>query len=209
MWLRSIMLALGLLCMTGCDTYRTSVPVFSATPRTTLKLEEPVLLAVFDARQNKENSQEIVSAITDGIMHTYPDTFVLTDYFRKSPNGRALLRIRVREFGARFGTQVVSTAQINTAFVNIRSRASAGWDDVISTASMSQLAVQVPISRGVWVGGAYIELQVRDQRKNRDENIILPIAAQRTKAISEAWGVAQQHLIDVIDKVLLQIADTE
>ena len=99
----------------GCDTYRTTLPELTALPRHSIVVDPPVLVALFDGRSDAQNSEEITMTLRKDLKQIYGQSIEFTDYFVKIPENRILVRIRIQELGANFGSRIVSNVSVTNS----------------------------------------------------------------------------------------------
>ena len=114
-------LAIGLVVLSGCSTYKNYSPSVDEPSRDGLSLRQPVIVSVFDGRGNREGGQNPAQNIKAGIQKAYPEAVTFSDYFSPTPSGRVRIRIRIQEIGSQFGSRIVS----GVAIANQYGRASA------------------------------------------------------------------------------------
>lgn len=205
----------------GCATKRTVLPEISASPRTSLQVETPVLVSVLDARTQKEESKKVVETLKEGLSQTYGNSIEWADYFAQVPDGRTAVKIRLKANEATFGSRVVSATSISNSFTTARAQVSDGWSPVVATASAEQTTFGSAFSaEGWWIGTSWLNLEVVDKHGSQTERFSVPLIAEKKKsnmygyssgdaAANEAWSRVGQQLIQVMDKVLITVRDQE
>ena len=205
----------------GCATHRTLVPVISEPPRTSILLENPVLLSILDARPEKSRTDEVVASLQEGLSRTYGSSIEWVNYFEPVPEGRVAVRIRLMALGADFGSRIVTSTTIANAFTTANATASGTWGTVIGKASSQQTLLASSFSgEGWWIGTAWMNLEIEDRLPGHSEQFVVPIVAEHTKsniggylsgdrAAKRAWDSARQVLVMVLDQVLVTVRDRE
>jgi hypothetical protein len=200
----------------GCATQRTTQPRISASPRTNISLETPILVSVLDARSVATKSNDSASILEKDLKSIYGDSIKIFDYFDKVPDDRVALRIRLMANEANFGSRIISASSIEQSYSTAQAEASSAWSSVIATASKTQTTLGSSfLAEGWWIGTSWIELQVIDQRQKKNE-FKIPIVAEKkrsntfgystaNKVVDETWSDVEQQLLQVIDKVILSI----
>jgi hypothetical protein len=201
----------------GCATQRISQPRISASPRTNISLETPLLVSVFDARSVDTESDNAASILEKDLKDVYGNSIILFDYFDKVPNDRVALRIRLKANEANFGSRIISASNIKQSYSTAQAQASSAWSSVVVTASKTQTTLSSTFAaEGWWIGTSWVELQVIDRRKKKRNQFKIPIVAEKkrsntfgystaNKVIEETWNHVEQQLLQVVDEVLISI----
>jgi len=206
------------LAVSGCATHRVSLPEINEQPRTGLTLNEPVLIAVHDARADKSDSEDVVAALEQGLVRVYGSAIERADFFEAVPDGRVAVRVRIMANGADFGSRTISAVAITNAFTTARAQASPGWQPVVTVAAEQSSVTTVFSADGWWVGTSWLELEIEDKRGNDVEHINLPIVAEEkesntfgyksaSRASQRAWGKVSQRLFQVLDSLMMTLRD--
>jgi hypothetical protein len=209
------------LVLVGCATYRTILPEISESPRDGLSLKTPVIVAVLDGRGDKTDTKQISQTLRDGLKRVYGNSVELRDYFSKPEADRVLIRIRILSLGANFGSRLIS----NVAIENSTSRASvvatSGWRAVVASGNSTQNIFASSFSgEGWWIGSAWIELDIQDNRNLSNVGFTLPIVAETKEsnmmgyrsannAAANAWKIVSAQMFRTLDKVLIKLRDEE
>ena len=132
-----------------------------------------------------------------------------------------MVRIRIIELGANFGSRIVSGIAIANATSTAEVRAQSGWSSVVATATSNQSIFASSFSgEGWWIGTAWVEFEVQDNRKNNDISFSLPIVAESresntlgytsaSRAAKRAWNTVSSQLIQTIDSLIMKVRDEE
>ena len=131
-------LAIGLLVLSGCSTYKHYAPSVNEPSRDGLSLRQPVIVSVFDGRGNREGGQDPAQNIKTGIQKAYPEAVTFSDYFSPTPSGRVRIRIRIQELGSQFGNRIVSGVAIANQYGRASALATDGWNTVVARAQSQQ-----------------------------------------------------------------------
>ena len=67
------LLAIGLIALSGCSTYKNYAPSVNEPSRDGLSLRQPVIVSVFDGRGNREGGQDPAQNIKTGLQKAYPE----------------------------------------------------------------------------------------------------------------------------------------
>lgn len=203
----------------SCSTQRVIVPQISETPRSSIKLNNPVLFSILDARTTKEKSAEVVKSIRNGLKNTYGTSLKWVDFFSQTPQRNVSVKIRLKANEANFGSRIVSVANIQNTFSSLFATVSNSWNQVIVTASHQQTTLGNSFyAEGWWIGTSWIELEIIDNSIGKFERISFPIVAEHkesnmwgyrsaTKAASQSWSIVSQQLIQVMDTILITLRD--
>jgi len=203
----------------SCATQRVIVPEISETPRTSIRLNKPVLFSILDARTTKEKSVEVITSIRNGLKTTYGASLKWVDYFSQTPPKYVALRIRLKAIEANFGSRIISVASIQNSFSSLFATVSNNWNKVIVTASQQQTTLANSFyAEGWWIGTSWIELEISDNSSRELQKISFPIVAEHkepntwgyrsaTKAASESWSIVSQQLIQIMDAILITLRD--
>ena len=215
--LSSYLLSVLILYCAGCATHRASVPEIDETPRIGLTLNQPVLVAVHDARADKSNSEAVLSAIEQGLVRAYGTSIEPVGYFEQVPENQVAVRIRLMANGADFESRIISVVAITNGFATARREASSGWQPVVSVAAEQSSITTALSTENWWIGTSWLELEIEDTR-GVAERITLPIAAEErepntfgyrsaSNVSRRAWGRASQQLFRVMDSLLMTLRD--
>ena len=69
----------------SCSSYRIFIPEINESPREGLIINDPILFSIFDARSNKEDSEQILQSIKNGLKRVYSSNLVFVPYFQETP----------------------------------------------------------------------------------------------------------------------------
>lgn len=208
---------LSLLLVVGCATQRSSQPRISASPRTGISLNTPVLVSVLDARSTDSKSDDAASVLEKDLKEVYGSSIELTDNFAEVPEDRVAVRIRLKANEANFGSRIISVSSIQQSYSSAQAQASGAWSSVVVTASKNRTTLGSSVAtEGWWVGTSWIDLKVIDIRDAEKSQFTIPLVAEKkrsntfgyrtaNKVTEEAWGQVQQQLLQVIDEVLLAV----
>jgi len=203
--------------MVGCATQRSTQPRISASPRTGISLETPVLVSVLDARSVDDKSGDAAAMLASDLKAVYGKSIELVDYFAEVPEGRVALRMRLKANKATFGSRIISVSTIEQTYSTAQAEASSSWSSVVVTASETQTMLGSSVAtEGWWIGTSWVELQVVDHRGGERRQFELPIVAEKkrsntmgyrtaSKVTGEAWGRVEQQLVQVVDEVLMAL----
>jgi len=170
----------------GCATQRHIAPTLSEPPRTGLELKPPIIGAVFDGRATQD-PKDASSQLQADLSRIYGTSIEWDSYFKKTPQGRVSVRIRIITLGASFGSRLVSTAAFANAVSSAQSSATGTWGSVVGNVSSQQSVLAGSLSgEGWWNGAAWIDLEVQDYRGSKPISFTLPIVAEHRE--SNMWG---------------------
>lgn len=204
--------------ITGCDTFRDTVPRLSGAPRTGLILEAPALVAVIDGRAKAE-ARDVIAPLEGDIRRIYGASLEWADYFGKTPTGRVAIRIRIVTLGATFGSRMISSTGFATAAGAAQLNATGAWGLVAGSVIAQQTVLAGSISgEGWWNGAAWADLAVEDLRRSTAVRFTLPIAAEHResnmlgyvsadRAAQAAWNSVAAQLTRALDAILLHLRD--
>lgn len=213
----------GLIALTvlaGCATERHILPTLSASPRTGLELNRPMLGAVFDGRAAQE-PKDAASQIQTDLSRVYGPAIEWVDYFTKTPPARVAVRIRIVTLGASFGSRLISTTAFANAVSSAQGSATGPWGPVVGSISSQQAVLGGSLSgEGWWNGGAWIDLEVQDLRDTKPSSFTLPIAAEHRefnmwgyasgdKAARDAWERVAAQLTRALDSIIRTVRDQQ
>jgi hypothetical protein len=214
----SVLIVLAILC--GCATERNIAPTISEPPRTGLKLNPPILGAVFDGRASQK-PKDAASQLQSDLSRIYGSSIEWENYFSKVPQGRVAIRIRTVTLGASFGSRLVSSTAFANAVSSAQASASGPWGPVVENVSAQQSVVAGSLSgEGWWNGAAWFDLEVQDYRGSAPIKFTLPIVAEHResniwgyssgdKAARMAWQQVSAQLTRALDAVFRAVRDQE
>jgi len=172
-----------LLLIFSCATQRVIVPEISETPRTSIRLNKPVLFSILDARTTKEKSAEVITSIRNGLKNTYGASLKWVDYFSQTPEKYVSVKIRLKANEANFGSRIISVASIQNTFSSLFASVSNNWNQVIVTASHQQTTLGNSFyAEGWWIGTSWIEMEISDNSIGKLEKISFPIVAEHKES---------------------------
>ena len=212
-----IMIIITFCFFTSCSTQRVIIPQISETPRTSIKLNRPVLFSILDARTTKEKSSEVIASIKNGLKNTYGKSLNWFDYFSPIPVKYVAVKIRLKANEANFGSRIISVTNMENTFSSLIATVSNNWNQVIVKASHQQTTLGNSFyAEGWWIGSSWIELEIFDNSKGKLEKITFPIIAENkesntwgyrsaNKAASKSWNIVSQQLIQVMDTILINL----
>ena len=215
---RSLVSLIAGLVLAACATERQVSPVIDSAPRSALKLETPVIGAVFDGRSAKDD-KDAASQLQSELNRLYGPAIEWHDYFSKTPNGRVAMRIRLVILSATFGSRLISNVDFANAVGSAQVNAVGPWGTVAGTVSSQQSVVGGSFSgAGWWNGAAWVDLEIEDLRGAKPVSFVLPIAAEHQesntwgyasgdKAARVAWERASAQLTRAIDSVLRTVRE--
>jgi len=213
------LLAIGLIVLSGCSTYKNYAPSINEPSRDGLSLRQPVIVSVFDGRGNREGGQDPAQNIKTGIQKAYPEAVTFSDYFSPTPSGRVRIRIRIQEIGSQFGSRIVSGVAIANQYGRASALATDGWNTVVARAQSQQTTFgSAMAAEGWWIGTAWLEVTVEDKRANKNISFSFPIISEHREsnmwgygsaqaATKKAWATASAQLFSTIDSVILKVRD--
>lgn len=186
---RIIATAIALVvCLGGCATERTISPSISGSPRTGLVVSPPIVAAVYDGRATQE-PKDAAATLQSDLTRLYGPSFEWADYFAKTSAGRVSVRIRIVTLGASFGSRLVSAAAFANAVGSAQVSATGPWGPVVGSVSSQQTVLAGSFSgEGWWNGGAWIDVEVQDNRGQKPITFAVPIVAEHRE--SNMWGYA-------------------
>jgi hypothetical protein len=217
----SILAAMVLLVTAGCATQRSSQPRITASPRTGLSVDSPILFSVFDARSSDSKSSDAASVLEKDLKKVYRGSIESTEYFSEVPEGRVAVKVRLKANKANFGSRIVSTSTVEQSFSTARAEASSAWSSVVVTASETQTTLGSTVqTEGWWVGTSWVELKIIDNRGDSRSEFTIPVIAEKkrsntlgyrtaNKVTEEAWSRVEQQLLQVMDEVLLTVRNQQ
>lgn len=215
------LLAIPLLAgifLASCATERQVSPTIESAPRSGLRLETPVIAAVFDGRSSKDD-KDAASKLQAELDRLYGPAIQWQDYFVKTPAGRVAVRIRLVTLGSSFGSRLVSSVAFANAVGSAQVNAVGPWGPVAGTVSSQQSVLAGSFSgAGWWNGAAWVDLEIEDLRGTKPVRFVLPIAAEHQesnmwgyasgdKAARVAWDRAAAQLTRALDAVLRIVRD--
>lgn len=220
-WLSIFCITPIVILSSGCSTYRTILPEISESPRDGLTLKTPVLVAVLDGRSDKTDTQEITRTLQDGLKRTYGEAIELSGYFSKPKSNQVIVRIRILSLGANFGSRIVTSTAIVSSTSHAEAVATNGWRTVVASANSTQNIFASSFSgEGWWIGTAWIELDIQDNRKSENISFTFPIVAETKEsntwgyasantAAENAWKIVASQMMRTLDTVLIKLRDEE
>lgn len=181
-------LFVAIAILSGCATESTLSPTIAATERTNLIVSPPILGSVYDGRTIQKPNDE-AAVLQKDLERIYGSSIEWTDYFSKTPSGRVSVRIRIITLGASFGSRLVSSATFATSIGSAQVNAIGPWGPVVGSVSSDQSLFAGSFSgEGWWNGAAWLDLEVQDNRGNRQISFTIPIVAEHRE--SNIWGYA-------------------
>lgn len=219
--LRRHLPVLLLLALAGCATQRTSQPRITATPRSGLSLQRPILVSVLDARSSSSKSEDAGQVLEEDLKKVYGSSIELADYFSEVPEGRVALRLRLKANEANFGSRILSVSTIEQSYTEAESEVVGPWSSVVATASSTNTTLGTSIvGEGWWVGTSWIEFTVIDHRGDQRKRFSVPIVAEQKRqntfgyqtadqVTEDAWGQVEQQLLQLMDKVVMTVRNRE
>lgn len=205
------------LVLFGCATQRSSQPRITASSRSSLSVDTPILVSVLDARSTDAKSDDAASILEKDLKDVYGNSIELMDYFGEVPEGRVAVRVRLKANEANFGSRIVSVSTIEQSYSTAHAEASSAWSSVVATASETQTTLGSSVAtEGWWIGTSWIELQVVDHRGGERNQFTIPIVAEKkrsntlgyrtaSKVTDEAWSSVEQQFVQVMDEVLIAL----
>jgi len=216
-----ILPAILALSLSGCATYKNFSPNIAEPARSTLIVNPPVIVSIFDGRGNREGKQAPAESIKAGIAAAYPGSVQFSEYFSPTPSGRVRVRIRVQELGSQFGSRIVSGVAVANQFGTATAMATGGWNTVVAQAQSQQTAFGSAMSaEGWWVGTAAIDMEVQDRRNGKNISFSIPLVAEHREsnmwgyasakaATKRAWEKVSSRMFSTMDSVLMKTRDTQ
>jgi len=171
------------------------------------------MTAVFDGRTTGED-QDAASLLKAELTKIYGNNLRWTSYFESVPKGSVSLKIRIVELGSSFGSRLISSATYATAVQSAQVTATGPWSPVVGFATGSSAVYGGTFSgEGWWNGGAWIDLEIQDNRSIPPSRFTIPLAAEHResnmwgyssgdKAARKAWEKVSAQLTRAIDEVL-------
>jgi len=170
----------------GCSTERHIAPTLSEPVRAGLQLNPPALCAVLDGRATQEPKDAALQLQTD-LSRIYGSSIEWINYFKKTPQGRIAVRVRVVMLGSTFGSRLVSSIAFSNAVTSAQANASGPWGSVVGNVSAQQSMLAGSVSgEGWWNGAAWIDLEVQDYRGSKPISFTIPIVSEHRE--SNTWG---------------------
>ncbi|MDP1814603.1 MAG: hypothetical protein Q8K92_09170 [Leadbetterella sp.] len=209
------------MLLSGCATYRTILPEISETPRDGLTLKIPVAIAVLDGRGDKTDSEQITRTLQEDLSKVYGKSIEYVGFFAKAKADQVFIRIRIITLGANFGSRIVSSISIANSIEKASAVATSSWGTVIASGNSTQNIFASSFSgEGWWIGTAWIELDIQDNRNQQNISFTLPIVAETkesnmfgyasaTSAAENAWKMVSAQMIRTLDNILIKIRDEE
>lgn len=209
------------VCLAGCTTYKNFSPSISEPARTTLNINPPVIVSVFDGRGNRDGKEKPDASVKAGIAAAYPGSVEFSEYFSPTPSGRVRVRIRLQEMGSQFGSRVISGVAVANQYGAATASATDGWNTVVAQAQSQQSAFgSAMTAEGWWVGTAALEMEIQDKRHGKNISFSIPIVAEHKEsnmwgyasaktATKRAWEKASSRMFSTMDNVLMKTRDTQ
>ena len=205
----------------GCSTSRDFVPTIQSAPRPAFGLRSPVVIALLDGRTSSATQESPEPALRRDLDRIYGQAIRWQSYFAKPESGTVVVKVRILALGAEFGSRVLSSTTISQAISTAQAQATGPWGTVVVNASGQQSLLATTFStQGWWVGSAWLEVSVTDNRRVPATSFSVPLAAEHaesntwgyasaTRASERAWNRVAPGLIAVLDDVLVTVRDSE
>jgi hypothetical protein len=210
-----------LLVVSSCAAHRDITPRISDDPRTSIRLDTPVLISILDSRPADQRTRAVVDSLRADLSRIYGDSLEWTDYFSQTPPGRVAVKIRLLALGADFGSRILVASGYSSTSTHANLTASGPWGPVYGTASGESSTFSSAFSgKGWWVGGAWLESAIHDHRTVPPTTFSVPVAAEHKesnmwgyasgdKAAKAAWQRVSQGLVRVMDAILIVVRDSQ
>ncbi|MBV6639732.1 MAG: hypothetical protein KI791_03390 [Cyclobacteriaceae bacterium] len=220
-WTICVFGILLILLTNSCQTYRSLVPTIEGAPRHDLDLENPIMIAFKDSRQQTENSLEMIESLKAGLKTIYGQNIAFQSYFDKTEENHVALKINIKEISSQFGIRTIEYQTYHNQITAISSSVSTYWGSAVSTAIVSQPVVRNNYAaQGYWVGTSYLEIALVDNIHSVKNIYEFPFAAEDMQsnmwgyksgntAAQNSWGKVSSHLLDLIDSIALKIIENE
>lgn len=203
----------------GCATSRSYTPTFISQSRSSLQLQKPVLFSVIDQRTIIDDRDAMLESFNSELIKIYPLALKKTDFFDPTPDSAVKVEIRILALSSNFGVRMIDQSYIYTQNSTAVAAAGGRWSSVVAAASSSQSFITTKQAQGHWVGTASMLITIIDRRDGKKE-FTFPLVsetdepntwgyASASTASENAWRQVEQSLTMILDKVILNVRDTQ
>jgi hypothetical protein len=210
----------SLILLVGCATERTVTPTINTQPRQGLSLKTPVQASVFDGRTDGSQDQTTIQ-LENELSRIYGSNFEWVPYFNETPPGRVSIKYRVVKLGANFGSRIITTIGYASAVQSYQASVPNAWNPIfINGVSNTSVQASSFTGEGWWNGGAWVDIEVTDNRSGHQSRFTIPIAAEHResnvwgytsgdKAAKKAWETVASQITRITDSALRMVRDAE
>lgn len=204
------------LILSSCQTYKTITPSIIGKPRQDFKLYKPIVIAIKDSRANVSNQEETIESLKKGLKSIYGEAIEFKPYFTKTDDNSIAIKINIKEIGSQFGSRVIYYQTIHNQINIASSAAVSSWGSAVATAITTQPIYQDNfIAQGWWMGAAHLEITLIGNLNDNKKIIEFPFVGEDKQsntwgyksgeiAAKNAWNKTSDHLLDLIDGVILR-----
>jgi len=215
---KTLGVAMLIFISTACATNRTFTPTaIEDESRSELQVAPPLLVSLLDSRGNQEERDAILQTVKSSLTRIYGSSIEWTSAFAKIPDNRVAAHVSIKQLSSEFGTRRVSVPVVLENNQTAIAAAGDYWQgSVAAITSKQQTLAQTEIVQGYWVGTAWINVRLVDNRKGVTFNIPLVSEAMQnntwgyasaTSAGQSAWTKITPQLINLFDTVLMKLRD--
>ena len=223
--MRHILIILSLFLFSfisiSCSSYRIFIPEINESPREGLIINDPILFSIFDARSNKEDSEQILQSIKNGLKRVYSSNLVFVPYFQETPEEKLRIKLRLMACGAEFGSRILTGFSVGQNFTNSQIQGYGGCDRIIGNIQSQNYIFSSNIStEGWWVGTVFLYVEVEDLKYNVNSKFKFPLVSETKEwnwwgygsandASKKSWGKVSASLIYFLDDLLQNLRKIE
>lgn len=217
---RLSLILLSFAVLFGCATERSISPTIGTEPRHDLTLTTPVQASVFDGRTSG-NQDQASTQLKNELGRIYGSSLEWVPYFRETSIDRVSIKYRILKLGADFGSRIITTSAYASAVQSYQASVPNPWNPLfISGVSNTSVQAGSFAGEGWWNGGAWVDIEVTDNRSGVQSSFTIPIAAEHResnvwgyssgdKAAQKAWESVANQIIRITDSVLQIVRDSE
>jgi hypothetical protein len=202
----------------GCATNKAFTPTpIEDESRSELQVTPPLLVSLVDIRGDQEDKDAILQTVKSSLTRIYGSSIQWTSPFAKIPDNRVAAHLSIKQMSSEFGIRRVSVPVILENNQTAIAAAGDYWHgSVAAITSKQQTLAQTEMAQGYWVGTAWINVRLVDNRKGATFNIPLVSEATEnntwgyasaTSAGRSAWRKITPQLINLFDTVLMKLRD--
>ena len=205
------LLILFLTLPLGCSTTRSYSPAELNFPsRMNIEVNQPILITIRDLRPEAD-SNLTVENLSKSLKRIYGTNIVISEFLTKPKPNQLSLDIIIKEIEANFGVEttlmptIIQDTQRAVAYVESRYSKSVAIAQV-----QNQKVVNMPISKGYWVGSAVVYLNLNNKTEipligSKIESNTLGYSSA-SMAAEKSWNQISPKIIEIIDSLLLTIS---